>query len=464
MASYLIKGGIVVTMDPQRRILQDGAVLVEGNRIRAVGPAAEVAAGARVDRVINATGHFVIPGLINAHNHLYSMLTRYMIIPVGELAGQPFGARLTRFWWPKIEETATRETAYVGTLLGGLEMLRRGCTCTADLLEAPNAIPGGLMQVARAFEQLGMRGVLSVEASERISAENGQLGLEENANLVRHYSDPDSRIKGRIGVHTPFSSSPRFLRQARDLADQLGVGMQIHVAQSTYEVDYIREKQGARGSIYLLEDIGFLRPDLVAAHCIYIEPGEIDLIAKRDVKISFNIKSNANAANGLAPVREMMEKGVTIGLGVDGINVLDMFEMMVHAAYCVRLHYLNRELIPWKRALEMSTIEGARVLNIEHELGSLEPGKKADIVLIKYAGKPHLNPVEDVYAAVASGARGTDVEMVLVDGRIVVEGGQVTTVDADEVIRLAVAEAKAYKARIEQMPISPPWELPTLGA
>ncbi|MGC9357337.1 MAG: amidohydrolase family protein [Anaerolineae bacterium] len=462
MTRYLIKGGIVVTMDPERRILYDGAVIVEGNRIVFVGDAADLDESLEVDEVIDAGGHFVIPGMLNAHNHLYSMLTRYMKIPLGEIEGQPFGIRLTRWWWPKIEETATEEDAYWGAMLGGAEMLRRGCTCTADLLEAPNAIPGGLKRVAEALETLGMRGVLSFEASERISAENGQLGLEENANLARAYNDkPDSLITGWIGVHTPFSSSPEYLQQARALADDLGVGIQIHIAQSKYEVEYIRQKFGAKGSVYHLNNIGFLRPDLVAGHCIYVDEGELDLLAEHDVKISFNIKSNANGANGLAPIPEMLERGITVGMGVDGINVLDMFELMVHTAYHVRLGYLTRSLLPSQRVFEMATIDGAKVLQKEEELGSLEVGKKADIVLIKYAGKPHLNPVGDIYGAVAFGARGTDVELVMVDGKVVVRDGDLQNVDTEELVAQAVEQSKRYKARIDEMPVSPIWDLPT---
>lgn len=458
MSTYLFKGGIVVTMDPERRILEDGAVVVKDDRITAVGYARDLQATVQADTVIDTRGHFVLPGLINCHNHMYSMLTRYMKIPLGEMAGKPFGERLTRFWWPKIEESARADDAYYGTLLAGTEMLRRGCTCTADLLEGPNMLPGGLERVAQAVQELGMRGVLSFEASERISAANGQAGLEESATLAKKYnSQPDSLITGWIGVHTPFSSSPRFLVQARQVADELGVGIQTHIAQAPYEVEYIREKFGAKGSVYLLADHDLLRPNLVAGHCIYIDDGELDLLAKHDVKVSFNIKSNANAANGLAAVPKMIERGMTIGLGVDGINVLDMFELMVHSAYHVRLGYMNRDLIPPQKALEMVTIDGAKVLGKEKELGSLEAGKKADVVLIRYDDKPHLNPLDDLYTPVAFGARGSDVETVMVNGRIVVDKGQVLTVDTRTVIEQAIAQSKKYKARIDQTPISPVW-------
>jgi 5-methylthioadenosine/S-adenosylhomocysteine deaminase len=227
-------------------------------------------------------------------------------------------------------------------------------------------------------------------------------------------------------------------------------------------VEYVREKFGAKGSVYHLNDIGFLRPDLVAGHCIYVDEGELDLLAEHDVKISFNIKSNANGANGLAPIPEMLERGITVGMGVDGINVLDMFELMVHTAYHVRLGYLTRSLLPPQRVFEMATIDGAKVLQKEEELGSLEVGKKADVVLIKYAGKPHLNPVGDIYGAVAFGARGSDVDLVMVDGEIVVKEGELQKVDTEEVVARAVEQSKHYKARIDEMPVSPVWDLPTV--
>lgn len=463
MGKTLIKGGIVVTMDPKRRILDDGAVLFEGNRITAVDETSSLEGGQDADRVIDASGHFVIPGLINAHNHMYSMLSRYMSLTLGEIRGRPFGERLTRWWWPKIEESATHGEAYRGTMLAACEMLRRGCTLSGDLLEGPNMVPGGLEHVARAFKEVGMRGILSFESSERISAENGQLGLEENANLIKKYNNiEDSLVRGWMGIHTPFSSSPGFLREAKAIADELGVGVQTHIAQSEYEVDYIKETFGAKGSVYHLAETGFLWPKLVAGHCIYIDEGELDLLAEHDVKISFNIKSNANGANGLCPVPKMMERGMTVGIGTDGINIMDMFELMLHSAYHIRLGYMNRELIPAQTALEMATVNGAKLFGIDDELGSLEAGKKADIVLIEYAGKPHLNPFEDVYSVVAFGARGPDVAKVFVNGELVVDDGRLTRVDVEKVVAEAWEQGKDYKRRIEATPISPPWKLPTV--
>lgn len=461
-ADILIRGGVALTMNPQRQVITDGAVAVEGNRIAAVGCRKDVENEYEAAKVIDATDKAVLPGFVNAHNHTFDLLTRYMDLPMEGIPSNDFGQLLTRWWWPKVEDTATAEVAYAGGLLSCSEMLLRGITCTADLLEGQNLIPGGLEHVARAFVETGMRGVLSFEATERNSREKGVLGLRENADFIANWNGrEDALVSGRVGVHTAFSSSPGFLKEARQLADETKAGIQIHIAQSKYEVEFIREHYGFEGSVAFLDSLGFLGPDVVAAHCIYIGDNEIDVLKKNDVKISFNIKSNGFGGNGVAPIMKFRESGLTVALGVDGINVLDMFEMMLHACYALRLRYLDASLLSGMEALEMATINGARALQLENELGSLEVGKKADVVVIDL-NRIHLVPIYNIWEAVAYGARGTDVVYVLVDGKVVVDNGRLTTVKEEEVMRIAREVSKSYKERIEATPVRPEWRLPTL--
>lgn len=461
---YLFKHGTVITMDAEGRIIEDGAVAVKGNRIVEVGTTNELEAKYRANKVVEATKRWIMPGFVNIHNHSFNLYTRYMSIPMEGVNPKDFGDVLTRWYWPKVEDNNTHEIAYLGALLCAAEMLQHGVTTTADMLEGARVIPGGLEEVAKGFLEAGIRGVLSYEASERVSREHGLLGHEENVRFVQKWNSlPDSTITGRLSVHTAFSSSPEYLRMVREWADKLKVGIQLHIAQSPFEVEYIQKHHRRKGPVYLLEEVGFLGPDVIAAHCIYVTEPEIEILKERDVKISFNVKSNQRAANGVAPVPKFLEAGLTVGLGLDGINIMDMHEMMTHCAFALRNHYLNRNLIPAKTALEMATINGAKALQMEKEIGSLEAGKKADLIMVDTRGKVHLAPVFNIWEAAAFAARGSDVEFVMVDGQVKVEGYQLKTVDVPQLIEEVERTAAAFLERINATPVVPSWHLSTLS-
>ncbi len=462
MSGFLIKGGTVVTMDGERRIIEDGAVAIEGKEIVEVGPASELEANHPEKEAIDADGKVIMPGFVNAHNHMYSMLLRNI-----DLSDWPedFGDTLTLWWWPKVEDTCTREDAYAGTLLAASEMLKRGITTTADTVEAPNAVPGVLDKVAAAIEETGIRALICFEASERISAENGLLGHQENVDFFKRWnSRGDTRIQGSLSIHTPFSSSPEFIKRVRGDASNLGARIQVHIAQSIYEVEFIKTHFDKAGSIFHLNELGFLGPDVTAAHCIHISEREIDILADTGTNVSFNVKSNTKFPVGIAPVREMLEKGVNVGIGLDGdgSDILDMFELMVHSSYMLRSIYLDPATFTAGQALEMATINGARALGLGDEIGSLEAGKKADIILVNLTDALQFTPVHDVLEALVFSARGTDVDTVLVDGQIVVKDKRLMTVDEEKVILKARKQAIEYRNRFDAQPVASSWMLPTI--
>lgn len=462
MKGFLIKGGTVVTMDGERRIIENGAVAVEGNKIVEIGPDSTVAANHPDKDVIDAMGKVVMPGFVNAHNHMYSVLLRNI-----DLSDWPadFGDTLTLWWWPKVENTCTKEDAYAGTLLAATEMLKRGVTATADTVEAANALPGVLDRVAEAVNETGIRALVCFETSERISAENGLAGHRENINFYKKWdSQPDARIQGSLSVHTAFSSSPEFVKLVRSDADKLGARIQLHIAQSIFEVDFIKTHFNKDGSVFHLNDLGFLGSDVTAAHCIHISDKEMDILAETGTNISFNVKSNTKFPVGIAPVREMLERGINVGIGLDGdgSDILDMFELMVHSSYTLRSIYLDPATFTAMQALEMATINGAKALGLEDEIGSLEVGKKADIILVDLANALQFTPVHDVLEALVFSARGTDVDTVFVDGCKVVENKSILTVDEGEVIDLAGKQAQEYRKRFDTMPPDDSWILPTI--
>ncbi|MFW6381429.1 MAG: amidohydrolase family protein, partial [Bacillota bacterium] len=340
---------------------------------------------------------------------------------------------------------------------------QRGVTCTADMLEGANVVEEGIDRVAEAFREAGIRGYLAFESSERVSKEHGEKGLQKNIDFARKWNSKDDLIKGTMAVHTAFSASPEYIKKTREAADELNTPLQIHIAQSPFEVEFIKENMGYPGPVYLLEDAGFLGSDVIAAHCIYLEEEEIDILAEHGVNISFNPKSNQRAANGVCPVPEFKKRGMNVGLGLDGINIMDMHEMMVHAAYMIRTANLDRNLLPPREVLEMATVNGARALGIEDEVGSLEEGKKADIIFVQMEGREHLTPIFDIWEAAAFGARGSDVKMVMVDGEIVVEDNKIKNVAVNELLQEVRQAATEFKEKILSTPVAADWELTTIN-
>ncbi len=461
MADYIFENGIVVTVNKDGRVIEDGAVVVEGNKILAVGKTSEIRKKYSAEERIDARGKVIMPGFVTPHNHMYNSLTRYMDIPCPPEIGADFGSLLTRWWWPKIEDTCKKDDVYTGVLLSSVEMLKNGITCTADLQEGQNIIPGALDRASKAVNEAGMRACLSFESTDRISRKKGKLGIRENENFIKKWNrKKDSRIRGMMGVHTCFSCAPETLRKAREIADKRKCGMQIHIAQSTYEVNMIREKYGVGGSVEFLDSIGFLGPDVDAAHGIYISKGEQEIWQKNDVGLSFNIKSNAFYANGLAPAADLLRRGCKVGLGIDGVNIYDMFELMTFSMAMLRLYYLDGSLLPPDKVIEIATIGGARVLGLNKEIGSLEAGKKADIIVVDFSGKPKFTPALNKLEVLAFGCRGSDVDTVMVDGKILVNGKEILTVDEEKVFEMAKTQAAKYQERAIEASIRPPWSLP----
>ncbi|MGQ9787781.1 MAG: amidohydrolase family protein [Candidatus Hadarchaeaceae archaeon] len=383
-----------------------------------------------------------------------------MDIPLKPEIATDFGSLLTRWWWPKIEDTCNKEDVYIGALLASAEMLKNGITCTADLQEGQNLLPGVLDYSSRACEEAGIRAFLSFEATDRVSLTKGKMGLKENEKFIKKRNCKDARVQGMMGVHTCFSCTPKTLRKAREIADKYGCGIQIHIAQSTYEVEMIKRKYRVGGSVEFLDSIGFLAPDVAAAHGIYISKKELEIWQRNMVGLSFNIKSNAFYANGLAPAVELIKRNGKVGLGIDGVNIYDMFELMTFSMGMLRLYYLDGGLLPALQTLHLATMGGAKVLGQEKEIGSLEPNKKADIILVELSGKTKLTPALNKLDVLAFSCRGSDVDTVMVDGKIVVRNKKILTVDEDSLLERAQRQAERYQERAIKAPINPVWTLP----
>ncbi|MBN1318347.1 MAG: amidohydrolase [Anaerolineales bacterium] len=443
MSKLLIKGGLVVTVDADDRIYRNGSIYIEDNVIKEIGPAHEISDKEGAE-VIDASGKVVIPGFVSCHNHLYSSVVRSIPASGYDNVDYSFISWMERFWFPMLEDRVSREQMYVGTLANLIEHIRSGITTTTDTAEGSYAIPGALDAVDRAAMESGARAVLSFETTGRISEENAMLGLEENVKFFKRARERNGRVTGRLGVHTTFTCSTELLQAVRAAADEIGAGVMMHMADDRFHVYDTTRRFGLRPTAYL-EEIGFLRPDLILFHCSYLDPWQDPAIFKKyDVKIAHNAESNA--IFGFWPdMMPFLQAGVTVGLGTDG-QTHSMFEIMRTAQMIHRIKYENLELLPDQKILRMATIEGAKALQMEDQIGSLEAGKKADIVLLDDRSTVPLFEV-NVPNYIVGTCERVDVNTVIIDGQVVMKDGEFLLVDEKAVRIKTQAEAlKLWKA------------------
>ncbi|MCS7117376.1 MAG: amidohydrolase [Thaumarchaeota archaeon] len=419
----LVQGGLVVTMDENLRVVHDGAVLVEGDRIVAVDKADRLKSEAKADSIIDARDCFVLPGLICGHTHLYGIALRGSGMRVEPPSD--FLQILQRVWWP-LDERLENDAAYASALAACMEMALTGTTCFADTYSAPNGIDGSLDAIARAVNEVGLRGMISFEATERRSREEGVRGLRENERFLS--VSPVGRVMGMVSIHASFTVTDDLVGKGVEIAERFGCPITIHVSEGPNDVYHNIERYGMR-TVERLERLGLLSPRAVLAHCVHLTSREISIIARTGASVAHNPMSNMLNAVGVAPVPEMLRSGVNVCLGNDGY-VFDAFEN-IRAAFLVhKVHRRDPTIISAREVLEMATNRAARSYGLK-DLGSLAAGKLADVVVVRprvmaapYSGDP--------YSYVINGLRGSDVKAVMVGGELIVREGRLLKVDQRE--------------------------------
>jgi 5-methylthioadenosine/S-adenosylhomocysteine deaminase len=353
-------------------------VVVSGERVLAVGPGAELRARLPSAAVIDASGCVIAPGFVNAHTHMYGVLA-HGIPPAAQVLD--FWSFLQDYWWPQVEDALDHAMIATATDHFCMESLLSGVTTFYDILEAPGALRGCLEVEAEVVRRWGLRGVLSFEATQRVSRENGGEGLAENADFIRacRAEGPESLIHGLMCFHTTFTCSADFIREAFRLGEALDTLVHFHCAEGRYEPDHCLKYFGKRPIEYY-EWLGVLGPRAMASQCVQINPREIDLLAVRGAKVTSMPLSNCEVGGGFAPLPEMDVAGITLGLGTDGY-VNNYFALM-RAAFL--MHKARREdpsVMPADRVWHLATAGGAAALGLTH-VGALRPGYSADLILI----------------------------------------------------------------------------------
>ena len=437
MVDLLIKNGVLVTMDSQRRILENHSVAIEGGRVVEIGKTSDLERKHKAAQLVDASGRIVMPGIICSHSHLYGMLLRGATLKI--TPPSDFTQILQRVWWP-VDEAMNFDDAYASALVASTEFAKSGVTTFADTYSGPNSISGVLDHIARAVEEVGIRGFIAFEATERHSKDEGDRGLLENVRFAeKTRSKPDSKAKPLFSIHASFTVSDDLIRRVRTHASKYGAPITIHTSEGLGDLHHNLENYGKR-TVERLRDADLLGPNVILAHCVNLDENELNIIAQTNTGVAHNPMSNMLNAVGVAPILRMLEKKINVGIGNDGY-IFDMFENMRSTFLLHRVYHKNPNAIDPYTVLEMATVNGARLYGMQKEVGSIEPGKRADIIIIKPNVLPTPLNAGSVVGHLINTVDGDDVETVLVDGKPIVKNKQLLTFD--EVKAQSVSQAAA---------------------
>jgi 5-methylthioadenosine/S-adenosylhomocysteine deaminase len=430
----IVRGGLIVTMDPARKIYDDGSLAIKGDSIVAVGTRAEIDARYSAARQVDAAGKLVVPGFVNGHTHVPMTLFRGLHDDV------TLDDWLRKYIFPAEAKNVNEDFVRWGTRLAAAEQIRAGVTTFADMYYFEDA-------VAEETKAAGMRAVLGETFIDFPAPDNKTEAemLAYTERFLRKWQG-DPLIHAAPAPHSIYTCSQKTLQDTAGLARKYHAPILIHVAEMKKEWDDSL-KQNGMSPVQYLDKVAVLGPDVVAAHCIFVDTADRKTLAERGVGCVHNPSSNMMLASGVSPVPEMRAVGVAVGLGTDGPagsnNDLDIMEEMDLAAKLAKIMKVDPLALNAKAVVEMATIDGARALHMEKEIGSLEAGKKADVVVLSL-DHPNEVPMYDVYAQLAYAMKASDVETVVIGGREVMRDQKLLTVDE----AAAVAKAREFRKSV----------------
>jgi 5-methylthioadenosine/S-adenosylhomocysteine deaminase len=426
----------VVTMDAQHRLIENGAVAIRGSHILAVDTRAAIDRRYTAPHRLDRTEAVLIPGLIDTHTHAAMSLFRGI---ADDLTLQDW---LEHYIFPAEARNVTPDFVSWGTRLACLEMMLSGTTTFTDMYYFED-------RVAEATKEAGMRGVLgeTIIGFPVPDAKTPKDSLAWTEQYIQRYRN-DPLVTPAVAPHALYTNSAETLKSARALANKYSVPLVIHVAETRKENDDCVKQHGARAVPYL-ESLGVFDGRTVAAHCVWVDHTDMNILLKHDVGVAHCPSSNMKLASGIAPVTEMLAMGIHVGLGPDGPagsnNDFDMMEEINLAADLQKVATGDPRVVPAEQALAMATIGGARVIGRESDLGSLEAGKLADMVMIRL-DRPHAVPLYNIYSQLVYALKGSDVRDVMVNGRVIVSDSRSLTLDSGIIIQ----RAREYRSRVQE--------------
>ncbi len=432
MSKYLIQAMILPMTGPED-FYHQGEIAIDGDRIVAVGQRGCAPSDFIPERVIELSNHVVMPGLINTHTHAAMTMLR------GYADDMPLMPWLEEKVWP-FEAKMTAEDIYWGSALALCEMIRSGTTTMLDMYIIQE-------ETAKAVLEAGTRASLS-RGMIGLDMEAGEKSLQEGIDLFHKFHNAgEGRLKVLLGPHAPYTCTAEFLQKIKQEADKLGAGINIHIAETQAEIATIKERYSTT-PVKWLESLGLFGGHVVAAHCVHVDEEDINILKKYGVGIAHNAESNMKLNSGTAPIPEMLTKGLNVSMGTDGAssnNDLDMFGEMRSASFLQKL-IVSPESLKAYDVLEMATNGGAKVLGLD-DVGKLAPGYKADLISVDF-DQPHFYPRFSIPSHLVYCARGGDVRMVMVDGRILMEEGKLLTLDEQRICAEVEMRAKRIAGEI----------------
>ena len=430
--TILIKNAFILS--PNTNFEGKQSLLIKDDVISEIAPEIDES---NVDKVIDATDKILLPGLINTHTHLSMTLFR------GLADDLSLDSWLNDHIWP-MEANLNGNYCYIGALLGAVELIKSGTTTFSDMYFY-------MEDVARAVDEAGIRAVLSYGMIDFGDEEKRKNEIRENLTLFENCNGmADGRIKVFFGPHSPYTASEELLIKVRELADKYGMGIHIHVSETQKEINDVSEEKGLRPFEYL-DKIGLLGPDVVAAHCVWLSDEEIEIIRKNDVKVSHNPCSNMKLASGIAPISKLLENDICVSIGTDGAssnNNLDLIEELKTASLLQKVSTLDPKVLNSDEAIAMGTIKGAEALGLDSEIGSIEVGKKADIILIDTNSANMVPDSSSLSSNIIYSANGSNVDTTICNGKVLMENKKLTVLDEDEIYAKARQAIKELKEAI----------------
>jgi len=419
----IISGGILVTSDSKKTVYDSGAVAISGSQIIAVGPTDEILEKYSAKEVIDAKGKIIMPGLVNTHTHMAMTVFR------GFADDLPLQKWLNDNIFPLEKEFVNAETVRKGASLAMIEMIHSGTTTFNNMYFFQD-------ETAKAAQKIGMRGIVAESLIDFPvpNSKDADESVKYTEMLFEKYKN-DPLVKIGVAVHAPYTCSSELIQRGKKLADKHNTSYHIHVSETQWEVDEILKKYGKRPVQYL-DSLGIMTDNVIAAHCVKLDEEDINIIAKNRVGVAHNPECNMKLCSGVAPIPQLLKANAKVGLGTDGPasnNNLNMIEEMHTMALVHKLTSGDPTVMSAEEVVRAATIGGAQVLGLDKEIGSLEAGKKADIILID-TKKPGTTPVFNVYSAIVYSVNGADVSDVVINGNFVLKNNVIITVDENKVM------------------------------
>jgi len=438
----LVGNGRLITQDDQLPLLEDGCVAIQDGLIAAIGNTMDLKRRNPAAEFLDAKNQVIMPGLINTHMHLYSTFARGMALK--DDAPGNFLEILNRLWW-RLDKVLTLQDVFNSAMVPLIDCIKNGTTTIFDHHSSPGAVAGSLFRIAEAVRDTGVRSCLSYEVSDRDGEDIARQSIEENRAFLQHCQhSPEDLLRGLFGLHASFTLSDKTLALSSEVAQALGAGFHVHVAEGAEDLAQCQQVHGKR-VVQRFHDLGILGPKTIAAHCIHVDDEEISLLQATGTNAVHNPESNMANAVGCAPVLEMMRRNVRVGLGTDGYTC-DMFESL-KVANLLHKHQTHQPGAAWSEPPTMLFDSNAAIASecFGRPVGKLVPGAFADVIVVDYDPPTPLTP-SNVNSHILFGVSGHSVVTTIVGGKILMQERKLLAIDEAEVMaRARISAAKLWQ-------------------